>query len=450
METLDRTRRLARRSQRALTIVLVLGLSACLVEHGDPKLGGETTLESLSVSDEAGGGSCSTTVVRGLVEQLVAEANCMQPGTYRRISSIPRVSLGSAAATAPYLQHDAATALSRAASRGSGTIAINSGMRTIAQQYLLKRWAERGRCGISAAASPGRSNHESGLAIDVSDYSTWRTRLEAEGFRWFGSGDRVHFDYTGGRDLRSVSVRAFQRLWNRNHPDDRIAEDGSYGPATESRLRRAPAEGFPRGASCGGPADSGGTDPTPTPTPAPTPVDPDGGMPMPAPTPTSSPCAAGVECADCNAIAEECGFCAGTGACMEGNASGPFSGTCTSGWQWMAPSACPMPAPSPSDPPPSDPPPADPPPSDPPPMCLAVRDTSCASGGACCTGLTCRSGVSYGVRCCAEGGTSCSSGSDCCGYMDCVSGTCACRASGRACLANGDCCSSRCVSGRCG
>jgi hypothetical protein len=61
----------------------------------------------------------------------------------------------------------------------------------------------------------------------------------------------VHFDYVaGGVRLTGLSVLAFQRLWNRNHPEDPIAEDGRYGPQTEARLRSAPAEGFPIGAVC--------------------------------------------------------------------------------------------------------------------------------------------------------------------------------------------------------
>ena len=49
---------------------------------------------------------------------------------------------------------------------------------------------------------------------------------------------------------RGADVLAFQRLWNRNAPDDPIAEDGVYGPMTEERVKRAPAEGFGIGASC--------------------------------------------------------------------------------------------------------------------------------------------------------------------------------------------------------
>ncbi|NIS33710.1 MAG: hypothetical protein GWO04_28795, partial [Actinobacteria bacterium] len=134
------------------------------------------------------------------------------------------------------------------------------------------RWYRAGRCGISLAASPGRSNHESGLAVDVSDYSSWRSRLEAQGFRWLGSSDPVHFDYVGGgtTDLSGLSVLAFQRLWNRNHPDDPITEDGLYGPQTEARLAMAPAEGFATGAVC----DTPDPEPDPEPDPDPGPMDP--------------------------------------------------------------------------------------------------------------------------------------------------------------------------------
>ncbi|MCC6900216.1 MAG: endo alpha-1,4 polygalactosaminidase [Polyangiaceae bacterium] len=137
--------------------------------------------------------------------------------------------------------------------------------RTVAQQYLLQRWKKAGRCGVSAAASPGKSNHESGLAIDTSQFASWKGALEAHGFDWFGSGDSVHFDYagTGKKSLAGAGVRAFQILWNRNHPEDPIAEDASFGPKTASRLALAPAKGFPLGASCAspgpGPGGGGGT-----------------------------------------------------------------------------------------------------------------------------------------------------------------------------------------------
>ena len=171
---------------------------------------------------------------------------------------------------------------------------------------------------------------------------------------------------------------------------------------------------------------------------------------------TVSPCDAGhgTSCASCNAIARECGWCASAGRCMAGNELGPTSGTCATDWQWISPSRCPdtstpMPSdPTPSDPTPSDPTPSDPTPSDPtPPMCLPMA-SSCAPGQ-CCSGLDCRRGVTFGVRCCGASGTMCRSGGDCCGYMDCVSGRCMCRSAGRRCLDDADCCSGTCSEGSC-
>jgi uncharacterized protein (TIGR03382 family) len=127
---------------------------------------------------------------------------------------------------------------------------VNSGYRTIAQQYLLYRWSRAGRCGISIAALPGSSNHESGRAVDLAN---WSTRVGAmANHHWSHSvpGDPVHFDHLGSPDNRGKDVRAFQRLWNRNHPNDKIAVDGDFGPRTADRLRRSPAKGFAKGALC--------------------------------------------------------------------------------------------------------------------------------------------------------------------------------------------------------
>lgn len=209
--------------------------------------------------EQAVSGSCSTTSVLGLSEQIVEQMNCMVPGALARLPE--RANLTRSAATFPYLQLDARDALVAALDANPDkTLSLNSMLRTVAQQYLLHRWAQAGRCGIALAATPGRSNHESGLALDTSQYSSWRSALESRGFKWFGSSDKVHFDHAGaGRlDLRGVDVKAFQMLWNANHPEDRIAEDGSYGPATGKRLAKSPAAGFPMGPACGSPPEPPG------------------------------------------------------------------------------------------------------------------------------------------------------------------------------------------------
>jgi hypothetical protein len=60
-------------------------------------------------------------------------------------------------------------------------------------------------------------------------------------------------------------VKAFQRLWNRNNPGDRIAEDGVWGNATASRMDRSPAGGFPVGPQCGATPPPPNTPPPPPP-----------------------------------------------------------------------------------------------------------------------------------------------------------------------------------------
>jgi hypothetical protein len=190
---------------------------------------------------EAGG--CSTSIVNALSEQLITEINCLRPDTLRAFGG-PNTSLGSA--VFPFLQGQGPEDLTAAIESRNQTLQINSALRTLPQQFLLYRWYQQGRCNISLAARPGRSRHESGLAIDISNASSWIDTLAAHSFGWFGSRDPVHFDYQGQgtTDLAGLSVLAFQQLWNRNHSEDLIEEDGLYGPQTEARILASPAEGF--------------------------------------------------------------------------------------------------------------------------------------------------------------------------------------------------------------
>jgi hypothetical protein len=207
--------------------------------------------------------ACSTAGAVALSEQLLAEVECMRPGTLASIANVPGLHLSPGMLSK--LNKGASSALRSTVSGSSLT--LNSALRSTAQQYILYYWYEHGRCTsvVRLAAKPGRSNHESGLAIDTSAYSSWRSRLAAHGFRWLGSADPVHFDYTGAGavDIRSLAVKAFQRLWNRNHPGDRIAEDGVWGPMTAARMDRAPASGFATGATCSSGGGTGGTTPPP-------------------------------------------------------------------------------------------------------------------------------------------------------------------------------------------
>lgn len=220
-------------------------------EHEEENLG--TTSSELTTSSPVSSAvtqSCTTTSVKALSTQLVQEIGCMKPGSMKRIDNLSGLSLG--AAVFPYLQTPAANALIAAQKSRGVTLSINSGLRALPQQYLLYRWYQTGRCGIGLAARPGTSNHESGIAVDIGSNASWRSAMNSKGFSWLGSSDPVHFDYRGAGtvSMKGLSVLAFQRLWNRNNPNDKIAEDSSYGPATEARLAKSPVGGFPIGATC--------------------------------------------------------------------------------------------------------------------------------------------------------------------------------------------------------
>jgi uncharacterized protein (TIGR03382 family) len=192
--------------------------------------------------------SCSTSVVLGLSKQIADEISCMSPTLLTKFAPSTRLQITSNAVL-PYLHSAARTNLLKVAE--TRTVQVNSAFRTVAQQYLLHRWFQLGRCGITAAATPGRSNHESGRALDLANYSSLISAMAARGWSHSVPGDPVHFDHLSSPDIRGRDVLAFQRLWNRNHPGDRIAEDGAYGPQTEARLRSSPATGFAKGPTCG-------------------------------------------------------------------------------------------------------------------------------------------------------------------------------------------------------
>jgi peptidoglycan hydrolase-like protein with peptidoglycan-binding domain len=185
----------------------------------------------------------TTTVVDGLSRQILAEINVVRPGILVNFSDL-NINIG--ARQFPFLQQRAKEALARAISSRGIPMTVNSAYRTCAQQFLLHR--RIGSCGTTRAAKPGRSNHESGLALDVDDSAGWRPFLRNQGWAWFGPDDAVHYDFVGGgTPIGNVGIKAFQTLWNRNVPDQPIGDDGVYGPETERKLDISPSEGFNSG-----------------------------------------------------------------------------------------------------------------------------------------------------------------------------------------------------------
>ncbi|HUS33104.1 MAG TPA: M15 family metallopeptidase [Kofleriaceae bacterium] len=191
--------------------------------------------------------SCSTATVIGLSKQIADEISCANPTGLTKFTAGGNLQITSNAVL-PYLSAKGKQDLVDVAA--TRVVQVNSAFRTVAQQYLLYQWYRQGRCGISIAATPGRSNHESGRAVDLANYSAVISSMSNQGWAHDVPGDAVHFDHLSSPDIRGRDILAFQKLWNRNHPTDKIAEDGDYGPTTESRLRQAPSEGFPIGPTC--------------------------------------------------------------------------------------------------------------------------------------------------------------------------------------------------------
>jgi hypothetical protein len=210
--------------------------------------------EQLSLVGDHETSTCSTAVVLELSRQIAAEVNCMVPGQLVAFAEGDHLRFVGAAVL-PYASEEGRADLLAASlepAGGGASIEITSAYRTVVQQYLLRRWFELQRCGITAAADPGSSNHESGRAIDVSNWEVWIDALAAHDWAHDVPGDDVHFDHLMSADLSGTDVLAFQRLWNRNYPDDPISEDGDWGPMTEAAVKAAPAEGFAVGPMCAG------------------------------------------------------------------------------------------------------------------------------------------------------------------------------------------------------
>lgn len=192
--------------------------------------------------------TCSTGSVKGLSLQLIEQMNCLDPGVMTSFSGATNIDYSPV--VFPFQQGPATETLTTVAAGGGSVMSINSALRTLPQQYLLYQWYtradRRAECNANLAATPGRSNHNGGLAVDISSSDTWRSSMRAADYIDNVSGEPWHFFYQGpgGKDVRDLSVLAFQQLWNLNYPDDTIAEDGLYGPQTEGAIERSPAEGF--------------------------------------------------------------------------------------------------------------------------------------------------------------------------------------------------------------
>ena len=166
--------------------------------------------------------NCSTGQVKQLSLQVIAEMNRLIEGGV--LVSIDDLDVsGNSDTVNLFLQPKAKEALAHAIQKRGATLRINSCFRTVVQQHILFSW--QGSSCVSIAAQPGKSNHEDGFAIDTPDFDQWRNALQDNEWDWFGPGDDVHFTYVGGGvrdDIGFIGVKAFQTLWNRHNPQDKI------------------------------------------------------------------------------------------------------------------------------------------------------------------------------------------------------------------------------------
>ena len=209
------------------------------VQEGEDKaFDGEARSYQGSIKKTPG---CSTSACNALSQQLIHQMNVMNPNI---LVSFDELNVKLQNAAFPYLQAPAKAALAKAIQERGRTMTVNSGYRTIAQQLLLFNWG-RG-CGYPVVAKPGRSNHQSGSALDINDHNGWKPYLQKHGWRWFGNNDKPHFDYvgSGAKDIRKATMQAFQQLWNNNNPNKKLTVDGVWGPQTEKCLNESPAFGF--------------------------------------------------------------------------------------------------------------------------------------------------------------------------------------------------------------
>ena len=183
--------------------------------------------------------SSSTSIVNALSQQLIYKLQLILPTAFVSFDDL-KVNLQNAAF--PYVQAQAKQALQKAINERGIPMQVNSAYRTIAQQMLLFNDRDNNP---NPVAPPGRSNHQTGLAIDIDDPRGWEPFLTRHGWEPL-DGDPPHFDYQGGGtiDLRCKSILAFQQLWNKNNPNRQIDEDEVFGPNTEAALNRSPAQGF--------------------------------------------------------------------------------------------------------------------------------------------------------------------------------------------------------------
>jgi hypothetical protein len=168
--------------------------------------------------------------------RLLSEALCQESVKAGHLVLLqhPNISVGGGTVHL-YFQPGTAGALRRIADKAP--IVINTGYRTLAQQYVLKR-------NLTTLVAPvGKSDHGAGRSADIQNWQDIASLLRAEGFvQPYRANDAVHWDYPDA-DLRSRAVRDFQNYHNR-YNQNKLLVDGEVGQMTMNALGNTPIEGY--------------------------------------------------------------------------------------------------------------------------------------------------------------------------------------------------------------
>lgn len=228
----------------ALLLVSALVVSACDDAETPPEAYG--TLQQSVTLDEIARSRCDTPpeLVDGLSRQLVDAINCLRPDTLAEIplgGDIRMLREG----RPNFIDARGLDALLDAAAEAGGGMVVRWAYRDIALQHLF--WLQDVYQGCAVAAPAGLSNHQNGLAVDLNNFQEWEPVMRRWGWENNLPNDRVHFDYqlVGDIGLGSLSIYAFQALWNANFPDRALPLTGELDGATDAALTDAPIEGFP-------------------------------------------------------------------------------------------------------------------------------------------------------------------------------------------------------------
>jgi len=91
--------------------------------------------------------------------------------------------------------------MQKAAHEAGVYLAINSGFRTMSEQQYFYNCYKTGKCNNgNLAAKPGYSNHQSGLALDLTTSSWLAKNAGKYGFIRTVPSEAWHYEYTGGKD----------------------------------------------------------------------------------------------------------------------------------------------------------------------------------------------------------------------------------------------------------